>query len=391
MPGATQIRSTDEDPRAASPAAADFSRRASSDRSWRAALRVALIYTLVSAAWIALSDQVLARLIPDPQAYTFAQTFKGLGFVAASAAIIFALVRRELSAQRQAASTHQVAEARMRQAADQVYAMVHSTPLAIVILGRNGLVALWNPGAEGTFGWTADETIGRPPPFVPEGARAEYEAYFQRVLGGEALAGVEVVLRRKDGGSATLRLWTAPLRDEHGAITATFGMFEDVTAEREAEAILHRRDAALAAVGNAAQGLLLAGDPMPRLPDILRQLGEALEVSRTYVFQVHDGPRGKAVISQRSEWCAAGIRPQIDNPELQNVPRHDSPFAPWGEALEQGEVVRGHAWQFPEAGPVFMTPEDIRSILLVPVFMDQTWWGLIGFDECTSEREWGLA
>ncbi|RPJ85803.1 MAG: hypothetical protein EHM13_00025, partial [Acidobacteria bacterium] len=154
MPGATQIRSTDEDPRAESPAAADFSRRASSDRSWRAALRVALVYTLVSAAWIALSDQVLARLIPDPQAYTFAQTFKGLGFVAASAAVIFALVRRELSAQRQAASTHQVAEARMRQAADQVYAMVHSTPLAIVILGRNGLVALWNPGAEGTFGWT---------------------------------------------------------------------------------------------------------------------------------------------------------------------------------------------------------------------------------------------
>jgi PAS domain S-box-containing protein len=279
----------------------------------------------------------------------------------------------------------------MRQAADQVYTMVHSTPLAIIILGRNGLVALWNPGAERTFGWTADETIGRPPPFVPEGARAEYEAYVQRVLGGEALAGVEVVRRRKDGRSATLRLWTAPLRDEHGSITATFVMFEDVTAEREAEAILQRRDAALAAVGNAAQDLLLAGDPMPRLPGVLQRLGEALEVSRAYVFQAHDGPRGKAVISQRSEWCAAGIRPQIDNPELQNIPRHDSPFAPWGEALEHGGVVRGHAWQFPEAGPVFMTPEDIRSILLVPVFMDQTWWGLIGFDECTREREWGQA
>jgi PAS domain S-box-containing protein len=275
MPGATRIRSTDEDPQADSPAGADFNRRAPSDRSWRAALRVALIYTLVSAAWIALSDQVLARLIADPQAYTLAQTFKGWGFVAASAAIIFALVRRELSAQRQAVSTHRVAEAQMRQAADQVYTMVHSTPLAIIILGRNGLVALWNPGAERTFGWTADETIGRPPPFVPEDARAEYEAYVQRVLGGEALSGAEVVRRRKDGRSATLRLWTAPLRDEHGSITATFVMFEDVTAEREAEAILQRRDAALAAVGNAAQDLLLAGDPLPRLPGVLQRLGEA--------------------------------------------------------------------------------------------------------------------
>ena len=58
MPGATRIRSTDEDPRADSPAAADFGRRAPSDHLWRAALRVTLIYTMVSAAWIALSDHL---------------------------------------------------------------------------------------------------------------------------------------------------------------------------------------------------------------------------------------------------------------------------------------------------------------------------------------------
>ncbi len=79
MPGATRIRSPDDDPRADSPAGADFSRPAPSDRSWRAALRVALIYALVSAAWIALSDQVLARLIPDPQALHRRADVQGLG------------------------------------------------------------------------------------------------------------------------------------------------------------------------------------------------------------------------------------------------------------------------------------------------------------------------
>ena len=242
MPGATRIRSPDDNPRADSPAGADFSRPAPSDRSWRAALRVALIYTLVSAAWIALSDQVLARLIPDPQAYTVAQTFKGWGFVAASAVIIFALVRRELGAQRRAVSAGRVAEARMRQAADQVYTMVHSTPLAIVILGADGKVGLWNPGAERIFGWSAEEVIGRELPFVPEDKRAEYERNFGRVLAGESLSGVEAVRRRKDGTTATLRLWTTPLRDEDGRITATFAMFEDVSARSEAEEMLRRRD-----------------------------------------------------------------------------------------------------------------------------------------------------
>ncbi len=67
MPGATRIRSPDEDSRADLPAGAEFGRPAPSDRSWRAALRVTLIYTLVGAAWIALSDKVLARLILGPR------------------------------------------------------------------------------------------------------------------------------------------------------------------------------------------------------------------------------------------------------------------------------------------------------------------------------------
>ncbi len=391
MPGATRIRSPDDDPRADSPAGADFSRPAPSDRSWRAALRVALIYTLVSAAWIALSDQVLARLIADPQAYTFAQTFKGWGFVAASAAIIFALVRREMGAQRRAVSSGRVAEARMRQAADQVYTMVHSTPLAIIILGADGRVGLWNPGAERIFGWSAEEVIGRELPFVPEDKRAEYERNFGRVLAGESLSGVEAVRRRKDGTTATLRLWTTPLRDEDGRITATFAMFEDVSARSEAEEMLRRRDSVLAAVGGAAAELLKADRWQDCMDNVLRRLCEATDASRAYLFEVHDGQGARPVVSQRFEWCASGIEPQIDNPELQNIPRHGSPLELWADTLERGEVVAGNASDFPEAEPVFLTPEGIRSILLVPVFFGPRWWGLIGFDECTRERNWAAA
>jgi PAS domain S-box-containing protein len=302
--------------------------------------------------------------------------------------VVFLLVRREQRALRRAAQPRVSPEGWTRLAADQIEALVHSTPLAIVVLDQDGRVALWNPGAERAFGWTAEEAIGRPPPFIPDEARAEYDANVQRAWAGESLAGAEVVRRRKDGEPVRLRLWTAPLRGDGGRVTSVFAMFEDITSRSDTEASLRRRDAVLAAVGHAAQELLLPGDPLPRLPQILRPLGEALDVSRAYVFQSHRGLQGETVISQRSEWCAAGIVPQIDNPELQNIPRHNSPFEAWGDALEHGEVVRGHAWQFSEAGPVFMTPEDIRSILIVPIFVDGGWWGVIGFDECRREREW---
>ncbi len=380
MPGATPVPPTFDKPPL----------RAGRPHLFRAA-RTALLYALFGAAWFALADLIRLCLIPAAQATAFENAVKGWAFVAASAAIVLALVLRELAAQRRAEATDRAADERMPYAAHPVGEIVRSTPLAIIVLDKEGRVALWNPGAERTFGWTAEEAIGRPPPFIPEEARAEYEAYVQRVFAGESLAGVEVVRLRKDGEPVRLRLWTAPLRDESGRITAVYAMFEDITRRSETESILQRRDAMLAAVGSVAQDLLLPGDPLPRLPDVLKRLGEALDTSRAYVFQAHEGPLGEAVISQRGEWCAAGIVPQIDNPELQNIPRHNSPFTAWGDALEQGEVVRGHAWQFSEAGPVFMTPEDIRSILLLPIFADRTWWGVIGFDECRREREWAPA
>jgi signal transduction histidine kinase len=35
--------------------------------------------------------------------------------------------------------------------------------------------------------------------------------------------------------------------------------------------------------------------------------------------------------------------------------------------------------------------QDIKSVLVVPIFTGLEWWGFIGFDECRQEREWSKA
>jgi len=56
-------------------------------------LDIAVVYGIVSGAWILLSDRLVAALIDDPGLATTVQTAKGWLFVAGSAILLFALIR----------------------------------------------------------------------------------------------------------------------------------------------------------------------------------------------------------------------------------------------------------------------------------------------------------
>ena len=57
-------------------------------------LRITALYALLGGFWILFSDRVLARLIADPLVLTRLQTYKGWFFVAATAALLYVLIRR---------------------------------------------------------------------------------------------------------------------------------------------------------------------------------------------------------------------------------------------------------------------------------------------------------
>ena len=76
--------------------------------SIRCDLRIALLYLLFGGLWILLTDRLLAALVPSISVLTTLQTYKGWGFVLASAALIFILLQRELR-------TRQLAEIKLRE------------------------------------------------------------------------------------------------------------------------------------------------------------------------------------------------------------------------------------------------------------------------------------
>lgn len=153
------------------------------------------------------------------------------------------------------------------------------------------------------------------------------------------------------------------------------------------DARLARRDAILAAVARAAARL---SEPQPwesLVPDALRILGEATGVSRVYIFEV-ERVDGIEVVSQRFEWCAVGVPPQIDTPELQHVPLEAAGFTRWAEFMKKGEPVFGDVGDFPESERPLLEMQEIKSLLVQPIFEGTRWWGFMGFDACASVQSW---
>ena len=83
---------------------------------------------------------------------------------------------------------------------------------AVVAMGADGTVLDWNARAEGVFGWTRDEAVGREVTelVVPKWARAAHIAGLRRVLsnGPPRILGqrIEISALRRDGSEFPVEL-----------------------------------------------------------------------------------------------------------------------------------------------------------------------------------------
>ncbi len=140
--------------------------------------------------------------------------------------------------------------------------------------------------------------------------------------------------------------------------------------------------------------ILAAGEPdLETLTRVLRSLRETAQASRVYLFR-HDrgdgqGPGGTDVptMNQVAEVVAAGIEPQIDNPEMQGLPYEKAAPTLLAKLLAR-EPYGGTVSDLPDPERDLLEAQDILSALALPIFCDGELWGFIGFDDCLRQRRW---
>ncbi len=119
-----------------------------------------------------------------------------------------------------------------------------------------------------------------------------------------------------------------------------------------------------------------------RISQTLSVLGQFADVSRIYIFE---NQQGTDLFSNTYEWCNDGVIPEING--LQNLAYQD--FHEWRRMLvEEGIIMATDVHNLSEEISDFLEKQGIMSILVYPIRVRGDFFGFIGFDECSFNREW---
>jgi len=124
----------------------------------------------------------------------------------------------------------------VKKKSEYLKAVIEASPMSIFDVTPEGrILSIWNKACEEMFGWKADEVMGKTLPIVPEERMNELEDNLRMIIEHKFINGKEIIRRKKDGSSITLKLYSCPVTEIDGRIDSIIAFTEDITIEKKYE------------------------------------------------------------------------------------------------------------------------------------------------------------
>ncbi len=217
----------------------------------RLAVKMTLIYLVISVLWIWFSDQAILVLFESPQAVSRAQTYKGWFFVAVTSLVLFLVSKREMTRLGRAQDALQNNE-------HYLGSIFRAAPAGIGVVS-NRIIITVNDRLCAMTGYNKDELIGRSARILYP-SDSDYESvgtekYRQISLHGTGT--VETRWQQKNGTVIDILLSSTPIYSEDLAAGVTFTAI-DITASKQAQlAVRASEERYRALIELAVDGILL--------------------------------------------------------------------------------------------------------------------------------------
>lgn len=149
-----------------------------------------------------------------------------------------------------------------------------------------------------------------------------------------------------------------------------------------------KREGLLSATVEAAVGMLRSHELSEAIPHVLATIGTATGVDRVTLLHMRQDSGGVLRIAQHVDWNAPGIPQAARVHDFVGRDVGGGGFSEWTERNLRGEIIAGSVDEFAPDVRSTLVHDGVKSVIIVPIFAEQEWWGVIGFDSCRTERNW---
>ena len=253
---------------------------------------------------------------------------------------------------------------------DNVSGFTFSTlTLPIVILNNTNQIVIENKAAVDLFGETV---IGKGISSLIQFNEPEEQTLF------ESSFSTKTVTAETATGNRICEMLLTVERDKHGDAIWKIVVIRDMTDIIYKDSLLE--------VLNRVSGILLEPAKYSfehNFNKAMGMLANAVDVDRVYIWKNHT-IYDKLYCSQIYEW-SEGAEPVQDSVLAMDVSYEDI-MVGLEEHLSNGNSINSIVSEMIPEHKAHLEPQGIISILIVPVFIDDQFWGFVGFDDCRNER-----
>jgi len=266
--------------------------------------------------------------------------------------------------------------------------LLESLPNSLVVIDLQGQFLYTN----GLPGLAPEEAEGKNVyDFIPANHRYKLQQAMRMALLTGDTHTYEIPVEMRDGKTAWWSNSIKPVKRD-GQLVEYLAIGTDITEQKKAAQALERRDTILEALSIALEKVLMMLDLEQAGKKVLELLGEATGVSRSYIFKNSTDENGDLYTTPIYQWIKSGLTPPKKGPVLQRKTSYKrANFERWAVMLSNGQIIQGYVKDFPNEERDLLSEHGVLSILIVPVFVGEEWWGFIGFDEMSVGRSWSVA
>ncbi|MHB1686067.1 MAG: response regulator [Ignavibacteriaceae bacterium] len=166
-------------------------------------------------------------------------------------------------------------------------------------------------------------------------------------------------------------------------------IFHDISERKTHEHLLRKKDILLQGISEATKTLISVNDSSLGFSAALKILGFAATVDRVYIFKhkVNEDTE-EMYVSLLYEWASDNAEAQIEDPAFQRLSYSRFETLKFYDNFSKGKSLNFIIKNLPKENQKVFVDGNIKSIILVPIIIDEKYWGFVGFDECKVDRVW---